>query len=67
MLIATGKVSVNWCGERSLTLTRGRSRRPPPLPAYDGQDLSRLIDAIDWPGGFCRLDIGWPALAPHGA
>ncbi|MGQ0445643.1 MAG: phosphoribosylamine--glycine ligase [Beijerinckiaceae bacterium] len=22
------------------------------------------IDAIDWPGGFCRRDIGWRALQP---
>ena len=21
------------------------------------------VDAIDWPGGFCRRDIGWRALA----
>ncbi len=23
------------------------------------------VDAIDWPGGFCRRDIGWRALAPR--
>jgi len=23
------------------------------------------IDRIDWPGGFCRRDIAWRALAPH--
>jgi phosphoribosylamine--glycine ligase len=23
----------------------------------------RVIDRIDWPGGFCRRDIGWRALA----
>jgi phosphoribosylamine--glycine ligase len=22
----------------------------------------RMVDAIDWPGGFCRRDIGWRAL-----
>ena len=22
------------------------------------------VDAIDWPGGFCRRDIGWRAIAP---
>jgi phosphoribosylamine---glycine ligase len=22
------------------------------------------VDLIDWPGGFCRRDIGWQALAP---
>lgn len=21
-----------------------------------------LVDRIDWPGGFCRRDIGWRAL-----
>ncbi|HWA01768.1 MAG TPA: phosphoribosylglycinamide synthetase C domain-containing protein, partial [Caulobacterales bacterium] len=21
------------------------------------------VDRIDWPGGFCRRDIGWRALA----
>jgi phosphoribosylamine--glycine ligase len=21
------------------------------------------VDAIDWPGGFCRRDIGWRELA----
>jgi phosphoribosylamine---glycine ligase len=24
------------------------------------------VDAIDWPGGFCRQDIGWRALADRG-
>ena len=23
----------------------------------------RAVDAIDWPGGFCRRDIGWRAIA----
>jgi phosphoribosylamine--glycine ligase len=22
----------------------------------------KAIDAIDWPGGFCRRDIGWRAI-----
>ena len=22
----------------------------------------RAVDAIDWPGGFCRRDIGWRAI-----
>jgi len=21
-----------------------------------------MVDRIDWPGGFCRRDIGWRAL-----
>ena len=30
----------------------------------DAQKLAyRAIDLIDWPGGFCRRDIGWRALA----
>jgi phosphoribosylamine--glycine ligase len=24
------------------------------------------VDAIDWPEGFCRRDIGWRAIARHG-
>jgi phosphoribosylamine---glycine ligase len=27
----------------------------------------RAIDLIDWPGGFCRRDIGWRAIAREGA
>jgi len=23
----------------------------------------RAVDAIDWPEGFCRRDIGWRAVA----
>ena len=23
----------------------------------------RAVDALDWPGGFCRRDIGWRALS----
>jgi phosphoribosylamine---glycine ligase len=26
----------------------------------------RAVDAIDWPEGFCRRDIGWRALARKG-
>jgi phosphoribosylamine--glycine ligase len=22
----------------------------------------RAVDTIDWPGGFCRRDIGWRAI-----
>ncbi|MDH3335612.1 MAG: phosphoribosylamine--glycine ligase, partial [Rhodospirillaceae bacterium] len=22
----------------------------------------KAVDAIDWPGGFCRRDIGWRAI-----
>jgi phosphoribosylamine--glycine ligase len=35
---------------RGATLSEARAR------AYAG------VDAIDWPGGFCRRDIGWRAL-----
>lgn len=27
----------------------------------------QAVDAIDWPGGFCRRDIGWRALTGGGA
>ncbi|MDP2803851.1 MAG: phosphoribosylamine--glycine ligase [Phreatobacter sp.] len=27
----------------------------------------RAVDLIDWPGGFCRRDIGWQAVAREGA
>jgi phosphoribosylamine---glycine ligase len=27
----------------------------------------RAVDAIDWPGGFCRRDIGWREVAREGA
>jgi phosphoribosylamine--glycine ligase len=23
----------------------------------------KAVDAIDWPGGFCRRDIGWRAIS----
>jgi len=26
----------------------------------------RAVDAIDWPGGFCRRDIGWQAVGREG-
>jgi phosphoribosylamine--glycine ligase len=30
----------------------------------EAQDQAyRAVDAIDWPGGFCRRDIGWRAIA----
>ena len=37
------------------------------LPPYHGELCNanrwvRLADAIDWPGGFYRRDIGWRAL-----
>ena len=25
----------------------------------------QAVDAIDWPGGFCRRDIGWRAVGPE--
>ncbi|HVO02211.1 MAG TPA: phosphoribosylamine--glycine ligase [Candidatus Cybelea sp.] len=31
--------------------------------AADARDRAyRAVDAIDWPGGFCRRDIGWRAI-----
>lgn len=44
-------------GGRVLTVTaRGDSLRDAHDAAYT------MVDAIDWPGGFCRRDIGWRAL-----
>lgn len=48
-VLATGG-RVLACTGRGATLAEAHER------AY------RLIDAIDWPGGFCRRDIGWRAL-----
>ena len=45
-------------GGRVLAVTaRGASLHEARDEAY------RMVDAIDWPGGFCRRDIGWRALA----
>ncbi len=44
-------------GGRVLNITaRGDSYREAVSRAY------QAVDAIDWPGGFCRRDIGWRAL-----
>ena len=45
-------------GGRVLAVTgTGRSVREAQARAY------AAVDAIDWPGGFCRRDIGWRAVA----
>ena len=45
-------------GGRVLAVTGlGASAREAQARAYAG------VDAIDWPGGFCRRDIGWRAVA----
>ncbi|WP_135450034.1 phosphoribosylamine--glycine ligase [Tabrizicola caldifontis] len=45
-------------GGRVLNVTaRGGTLREARDAAY------AMVDAIDWPGGFCRRDIGWRALA----
>jgi phosphoribosylamine--glycine ligase len=49
-LIAAGGRVLNVCALGD-TLEQARER------AY------AAVDAIDWPGGFCRRDIGWRALA----
>jgi phosphoribosylamine-glycine ligase len=28
----------------------------------DADDCAGAVDAIDWPQGFCRSDIGWRAI-----
>ena len=44
-------------GGRVLNVTaRGDSVAQAQARAYGA------VDAIDWPGGFCRRDIGWRAL-----
>ena len=48
-VVSAGGRVLNATG-RGATLAEARDR------AY------ALIDAIDWPGGFCRRDIGWRAL-----
>ena len=48
-------------GGRVLNVTaRGRSVAAAQARAY------RAIAAIDWPGGFCRHDIGWRAIEREG-
>jgi phosphoribosylamine---glycine ligase len=45
-------------GGRVLGVTaRGKDIREAKARAY------RAVDKIDWPGGFCRRDIGWRAVA----
>lgn len=52
---AEGRLLAN--GGRVLNVTaRGDSYREAIDRAY------QAVDAIDWPGGFCRRDIGWRAL-----
>ena len=44
-------------GGRVLNVTaRGASLAEAHARAY------AMVDALDWPGGFCRRDIGWRAL-----
>ena len=50
-----GKVTAN--GGRVLNVTaRGKTLAEARAAAY------RMVEAIDWPEGFCRSDIGWRAL-----
>jgi len=50
-----GKITAN--GGRVLNVTaRGATLAEARTRAY------AMVDAIDWPGGFCRRDIGWRAL-----
>ncbi len=51
-----GRILAN--GGRVLTVVgRGKRLENARAAAYDA------VDAIDWPGGFCRRDIGWRALS----
>ncbi|MEX0367813.1 MAG: phosphoribosylamine--glycine ligase [Ruegeria sp.] len=50
-----GKITAS--GGRVLNVTaRGASLREAAISTYE------MVDAIDFPGGFCRRDIGWRAL-----
>ncbi|MGL6209963.1 MAG: phosphoribosylglycinamide synthetase C domain-containing protein, partial [Paracoccaceae bacterium] len=54
-LAAQGRITAN--GGRVLTVTaRGDTLIQAQTRAY------AMVDAIDWPEGFCRHDIGWRAL-----
>jgi phosphoribosylamine--glycine ligase len=54
---ATRDATIIATGGRVLTVTaRGATLREAHDTAY------AMVDAIDWPGGFCRRDIGWRAL-----
>ncbi len=33
-----------------------------PTIAEAQQNAYKAVDAIDWPDGFCRRDIGWRAI-----
>ena len=49
-----------------LTAAGGRVLNVTALGATVGEAVARCYDAIDridWPGGFCRRDIGWRAIA----
>jgi phosphoribosylamine--glycine ligase len=45
-------------GGRVLAVTA----RAPTIRAAQAQAYA-AVDKIDWPGGFCRRDIGWRALS----
>jgi phosphoribosylamine--glycine ligase len=49
-LLATGGRVLNVCGW-------GKTAKAAQAAAY------AAVDALDWPGGFCRRDIGWQAVA----
>jgi phosphoribosylamine--glycine ligase len=45
------RAGASWPSPPARATSRRRAR------AYDA------VDRIDWPGGFCRRDIGWRAIA----
>ena len=52
-----------------LPMLRAMQGAPAPAPQTRGATLAEararayaMVDAIDWPDGFCRRDIGWRAL-----
>ena len=52
-----GKITILANGGRVLGITAtGKTVTEAQKQAY------RAVDAISWPGGFCRRDIGWRAI-----
>lgn len=54
MLTTTGFAQLSDCDARELVAAElGRGLRPPPLPAYDGQQFRRLTARLDHDARFC--------------
>ena len=67
---ATGAVLVTIDNTTVLcTVVGAKSAKPGqdffPLSVHYQERAYAAVDRIDWPGGFCRRDIAWRALAPQ--